>query len=136
MFTFPYRSERNGSGNAKLLLQKEKRPDTWNDHTGIHEIGTFPDKAKGQNGADEDHYKVSEFIVKEAFVSGQVTISLLSHVRPADQCGHGKGGKTQRQEGIPAKRQIRKGNVDQTSFVGERKGIRMQNHIGYNDEAA
>ena len=136
MFTFPYRSERNGSGNAKLLLQKEKCTDTWNDHTGIHEIGTFPDKAKGQNGTDKDHYKVSEFIVKDSLIAGQVTISLLSHVRPADQCGHGKGGKTQGQEGISSKRQIRKGNINKTSLVCVSKGIRMQNHIGYNDKAA
>ena len=136
MFTFSYRSERNGSGNAKLLLQKEKRPDTWNDHTGIYEIGTFPDKAKWQNGTDKDHREVSELIVKKALIAGQVTISLLSHVRPADQCGHGKGSKTQGQEGISAKRQIRKGNINKTSFVCASKGIRMQNHIGYNDEAA
>ena len=70
MFTFPYRSERNGSGNAKLLLQKEKRPDTWNDHKGIHEIGTFPDKAKWQNGTDKDHREVSELIVKKALIAG------------------------------------------------------------------
>ena len=136
MFTFPYRSERNASGNAKLLLQKEKRPDTWNDHTGIYEIGTFPDKAKWQNGTDKDHHEVSELIVKKALIAGQVTISLLSHVRPADQCGHGKGSKTQGQEGISAKWQIRKGNINKTSFVCASKGIRMQNHIGYNDEAA
>ena len=125
-----------GCADGAFLLQKEKRPDTWNDHTGIYEIGTFPDKAKWQNGTDKDHHEVSELIVKKALIAGQVTISLLSHVRPADQCGHGKGSKTQGQEGISAKRQIRKGNINKTSFVCASKGIRMQNHIGYNDEAA